>query len=72
MTLSERLKEVRKQHGCTRRQLAAELGRNYATITKYENGEREAGYDLLVKFADYYNVSIDYILYRTDNPKSSL
>ena len=49
MSLPEKLKEVRKQHGYTRRQLAAELGRNYATITKYENGEREPGHTYLVE-----------------------
>lgn len=41
---------------------------NQNSISRYENGSREAGYALLIKFADYYGVSIDYILYRTDNP----
>ena len=38
------------------------------SISRYETGSHEASYALLVRFADYYNVSIDYILYRTDNP----
>ena len=38
------------------------------SISRYETGAREAGYELLIRFADYYNVSIDYILFRTDNP----
>lgn len=62
MTLSERLKEVRKQHGCTRRQLAADLGRNYATITKYENGEREPGHTYLIEIARKFGVTTDYLL----------
>ena len=36
---------------------------------QYEQGEREAGYDMLVKIADYFNVSVDYLLERTDNPE---
>lgn len=39
------------------------------SISRYENGEREAGYNMLIKFADYFDVSIDYLLERTDNPK---
>ena len=41
---------------------------NQNSISRYESGAREMGYDLLVRVADYYNVSIDYILCRTDNP----
>ncbi len=33
------------------------------------NGQREAGYKELIKLADYFEVSIDYLLERTDNPK---
>lgn len=39
------------------------------SISRYETGEREAGYALLIKFADYFDVSVDYLLERTDNPK---
>ena len=39
------------------------------TISRYEQGEREAGYDMLVKIADYFNVSVDYLLERTENPE---
>ena len=38
------------------------------TISQYENGEREAGYKELIAIADYFGVSIDYLLERTDNP----
>lgn len=62
MNLPEKLKAVRKQHGYTRRQLAAELGRKYATITKYENGEREPGHTYLVEIAQKFGVTTDYLL----------
>ena len=38
------------------------------TISRYENGAREAGYESLNLFADYFNVSVDYLLGRTDDP----
>ena len=42
---------------------------NQNTISRYENEVRQADYATLIKFADYFNVSIDYLLERTDNPK---
>ena len=42
---------------------------NGNTISRYETGEREAGYAELIALADYFNVSIDYLLERTDNPE---
>ena len=63
-----RLKELRLAHHMTQLHLAMELSMNQNTISRYENGSREAGYDMLIRFADYYGVSIDYILCRTDNP----
>ncbi len=41
---------------------------NQNTISRYETSEREADYKTLIKIADYFNVSIDYLLERTDNP----
>lgn len=45
-----------------------ELNMNQNTISRYENGEREPGIAELILIADYFNVSIDYLLERTDNP----
>ncbi len=41
---------------------------NQNNISRYETGEREADYATLIALADYFNVSIDYLLCRTDNP----
>ena len=49
--------------------LAMDLNMNQNSISRYETGEREADYATLIKFADYFNVSIDYLLRRTDNPE---
>lgn len=63
-----RLRELRKQRGISQLKLAMDLGMNQNTISRYENGEREADYQTLILLADYFNVSIDYLLERTDNP----
>ena len=47
--------------------LALDLNMNQNTISRYENMEREADYESLIKFADYFNVSLDYLLGRTDD-----
>lgn len=41
---------------------------NQNTVSRYETGEREAGYNELIMIADYFNVSVDYLLERTDDP----
>ena len=46
-----------------------ELNISQNAISQYETGAREAGYDTLVAIADYFDVSIDYLLGRTENPK---
>ncbi len=61
-----RLKELRKEAKISQLKLALDLGMNQNSISRYENLEREADYITLIKFADYFNVSIDYLLGRTD------
>ena len=64
-----RLKELRKQKNITQIKLAMDLNLSQNSISRYELGEREAGYATLIAFADYFNVSLDYLLERTNNPK---
>ncbi len=64
-----RLKELREQRQITQVFLGLELGMSQNTISRYETRAREADYDTLVAFADYFNVSVDYLLGRTDNPE---
>lgn len=66
-----RLKLLRKQKGISQVKLAMDLSMNQNSISRYENETREADYATLIKFADYFNVSIDYLLERTDNPKTN-
>ncbi len=67
-----RLKQLRKQKNISQLKLAMDLGLNQNSISRYENGEREADYATLIAFADYFNVSIDYLLCRTDNPEMNI
>lgn len=63
-----RLKELRQRKGITQLKLAMDLNMNQNSISRYENLERQADYKTLIAFADYFNVSVDYLLKRTDNP----
>lgn len=63
-----RLKEIRKNRGITQLKLAMDLNISQNTISRYETGEREADYTTLIRLADYFNVSLDYLLERTDDP----
>lgn len=63
-----RLKQLRKQNNITQLKLAMDLNISQNSISRYETGEREADYSTLIAFADYFDVSLDYLLERTDNP----
>ena len=54
-----RLKQLRQQKGISQLKLAMDLSLSQNTISRYETGEREAGYEMLITLADYFNVSID-------------
>lgn len=64
-----RLKQLRKQKNISQLKLALDLNMSQNTISRYETGDREADYRALILIADYFDVSIDYLLERTDNPK---
>ena len=64
-----RLKELRKKRNISQLKLAMDLNMNQNSISRYENEVRQADYNTLIRFADYFDVSIDYLLERTDNPK---
>ena len=64
-----RLKSLRKARKISQLKLAIDLNMNQNTISRYENMEREADYEALIKIADYFDVSLDYLLGRTDEEK---
>lgn len=59
---------LRKEHGISQKQAASDLGVSQALLSHYEKGIRECGLEFLVKAADYYNVSCDYLLGRSPEP----
>ena len=65
----KRLRELREQKGISQLRLAMDLSLNQNSISRYETGEREADYKTLVALADYFRVSVDYLLERTDDPR---
>lgn len=62
------LKAIRKNKGITQKQLAAAIGASERGIQQYELGERKPAFDVLIALADYFDVSLDYLCGRTDNP----
>ncbi|MBR5553340.1 MAG: helix-turn-helix transcriptional regulator [Clostridia bacterium] len=63
------LKHLRKQKGYTQLALQLRTGIEQALLSKFENGERVPPTETLLRLAEFYNVSIDYILCRTENPE---
>ncbi len=66
---SMRLKLLREQRNISQVRLAIDLNLSQNSISRYETGHREADYKTLIAIADYFDVSIDYLLERTDCPK---
>lgn len=64
-----RLKELRTSKGITQLKLAMDLDTTQNTISRYETGAHEPGIRELIRIADYFQVSVDYLLERTDNPQ---
>lgn len=68
-SMKNRLRELRKARKLTQLSLQMQTGIEQALLSKYETGERVPPTETLVRLADFYHVSIDYILYRTDEPE---
>lgn len=67
--MKNNLKKLRITAGYTQLVVQMKTGIEQALISKYENEERTPPTETLLILAEFYNVSIDYILCRTDNPK---
>lgn len=67
--LSTRLIELRKAKGLTQKNLADVLGVAPVSWQRFEYGSSKPKLENIITLADYFNVSVDYLLGRTDNPK---
>lgn len=66
----DRLKELRESQSLTQTDLALYLNVSRQSVGGYENNTTEPGIDILVKIADRFNVSLDYLLCRTDEKEN--
>lgn len=63
---STQLRKIRKERKLTQKQLAIEIGASERGIQQYELGERKPAFDVLLALADYFDVSLDYLVGRSD------
>ena len=70
--IAERVKNLREGIGTTQRKLAKEIGVTQASVYRYENDLADIPPETLIWYSDYFNVSLDYIFGRTDNPQGKL
>lgn len=61
-----KLKELRKENNLTQKELADYLNIKQNTYSQYENGQRQVPIEVLLRLADYYKVSVDCLLGRSD------
>ena len=67
-TFPERLKELRTSNKIMAKTMADNLGISYRNYQRYERGEMDTPSSKLLALADFFNVSLDYLVGRTDNP----
>ena len=71
MEYIKRLRDLREDHDKTQQQIADVLGTSQTMYARYERGANELPIRHLLALCNYYGVSADYILGRTDNPKTN-
>lgn len=62
-----RIKDLRKDSDLTQKEISVQLNISQRAYSHYENGTRDIPTDILIRLADFYSVSIDYLLERTDH-----
>ncbi len=67
--MCKRIRELREDRDLNQTTVAKMLGMSQTGYSKYETGENDIPTDILIKLSKYYDVSVDYILGVTDNPK---
>lgn len=64
-----RIRDLREDNDLTQTQVAKMLGMSQTGYSKYETGENDPPTDVLIKLANFYGTSIDYLLDQTKNPQ---
>ena len=69
--MHRRIRNLREDKDLTQTEVAKMLTMSQTGYSKYETGENDIPTNILIKLADFYDVSVDYLLNRTDNPKTN-
>lgn len=67
----KRIRDLREDRDLNQTKVAKMLNMSQTGYSKYETGENDIPTVILIKLADFYGVSVDYILNRTDNPETN-
>ena len=70
--VAQRLKSLRENVGLSQAKLAALMGATQASVNRYENGQSSPPLKILLWYADFFDVSLDYIFARTEQPEGKL
>ena len=70
--VGQRLRALRESVKMSQAKIGALFGCMQSSINRYESGEASAPYEVLLQYADHFDVSMDYIFGRTDNPQGKL
>ena len=70
--VGKRLKALRESIGISQVKMAEAIGSTQSSVNRYENGQSTPPVELFRRYADYFDVSLDYILGRTDDPRGKL
>jgi|SRR5690606_24498095 len=69
MAIGDRLRSLREQKGMSREQVADKLGLSYWAVAKYEGNKRNPDPEIIKKYADFFDISVDYIYEREAKAK---
>lgn len=70
--VAQRLKSLRESVGVSQAKLAALMGATQASVNRYENGQSSPPLKILRWYADFFDISLDYIFARTEQPEGKL
>jgi len=70
--VGKRIKGLRESTRLSQKDFGEKLGITQSAVNRYENNQSEASYKTLLLYADYFDVSLDYIYGRTDQPQGKL
>ena len=69
--VSQRLRELRNKTDLSQVKMAEVLGIKQGAVNRYENNQSEPNCETLLKYSDFFDVSLDYIFGRTENPQGT-